>query len=370
MGSTGFTTFWHRVFEGEPRPELLAGCREESFRAVGTPEAARFVREFAAGLSAYGLATGDRVALVAAPEPESWLAELAVMAAGGVAVPIYRPMHEDGLRAVLAAARARYVLAGDPALLDQVLAVRFDLPDLELAFLAKAPLDGSTPAATLYDGLLARGRGQIGSDPSFSPRPVDGPALLTPRTESPDLAGFTGEELVTAAALLAAAVPLDPKADRLLVALPDGSEEQRSWLWAGMLQGVPSVCGSVGDGLREGLGRVRPTVLAADRAALEVLRHAVAAEAGSGSWPWRRLSSWALGRSARRLDADTRGESMGLAARWTDWAADLAILRRIRRPGGGRLRLAVCSGAPPFPETGRLLLAAGIPVRGGVGPAA
>jgi long-chain acyl-CoA synthetase len=80
--------FFDRVEERGEHPFLWAK-HEGRFRPLSWRETARQVSELAHGLLALGLKHGERVVLVAENRPKWLIADLAIMAAGGVTVPAY-----------------------------------------------------------------------------------------------------------------------------------------------------------------------------------------------------------------------------------------------------------------------------------------
>src|SRR5829696_4236730 len=82
------------------------------------------VRDLSLGLSALGLARGDRVALIAESRPEWILTDLAVAAAGAVTVPIYPTLSAAQARYILQDCGARIAVVSTPAQLEKVQAVR------------------------------------------------------------------------------------------------------------------------------------------------------------------------------------------------------------------------------------------------------
>src|SRR5262244_4175344 len=63
--------------------------REDRWQEVSWEACAERVRAMAGGLLSLGLTPGDRVALLAATRPEWMELDLAILAAGGITVPIY-----------------------------------------------------------------------------------------------------------------------------------------------------------------------------------------------------------------------------------------------------------------------------------------
>ena len=117
----------------------------------------------AAGLRAWGLAPGERVALALDNGPEFVLAYLGIGWAGGVAVPINTQYRAGELRHILTDAEAALAVCGGAAV-DEVAALRPDLPALR----GWTVVGADRPDARPWASLLA---------PPLSPTPPD-PASL------------------------------------------------------------------------------------------------------------------------------------------------------------------------------------------------
>ncbi|MFV0922447.1 AMP-dependent synthetase/ligase [Sphingomonas parapaucimobilis] len=82
------TMFFTRASEKGDAP-FLWRKQGGSWQSISWAQAARQVASLSAGLKATGLQRGDRVMLVSENRPEWCIADLAIMAAGGVTVPTY-----------------------------------------------------------------------------------------------------------------------------------------------------------------------------------------------------------------------------------------------------------------------------------------
>ncbi|HZV58043.1 MAG TPA: AMP-binding protein, partial [Sphingobium sp.] len=80
--------FFTRAAELGDKPFLWSRQGSE-WRALSWAQTARQVAALAAALRAQGVSPGDRVMLVSENRPEFCIADLAIMAAGGVTVPTY-----------------------------------------------------------------------------------------------------------------------------------------------------------------------------------------------------------------------------------------------------------------------------------------
>jgi long-chain acyl-CoA synthetase len=73
----------------------------DRWRDVSYAELAAIAREIAGGLVALGVQGGDRVAILANTRPEWTYADLGILAAGAVAVPVYQTNSPEECRYVL-----------------------------------------------------------------------------------------------------------------------------------------------------------------------------------------------------------------------------------------------------------------------------
>ncbi len=102
-------------------------------------DAARDVRRLAAGLAGLGVAAGDRVVLVAENRPEWILADLAIMAAGGISVPAYTNSTVDDYRHIVANVGARGLIASTQALVERTLAAARQVPGCRFLIAIEKP---------------------------------------------------------------------------------------------------------------------------------------------------------------------------------------------------------------------------------------
>jgi long-chain acyl-CoA synthetase len=86
---------------------------------------------WARGLLALGLQPGDRVGIISATRREWVIADMAILLAGGVTVPVYHSAVADETQYILQNSGARFVFVEDPAQLDKVIQARETLPDLQ-----------------------------------------------------------------------------------------------------------------------------------------------------------------------------------------------------------------------------------------------
>ncbi|WP_343525860.1 AMP-dependent synthetase/ligase [Sphingomonas sp.] len=109
------TMFFTRAAEKGDAPFLW---RKEAgeWHAISWAEAARQVASLSAGLRATGVQRGDRVMLVSENRPEWCIADLAIMAAGGVTVPTYTTNTERDHAHIIENSGARAIIVSSQKL--------------------------------------------------------------------------------------------------------------------------------------------------------------------------------------------------------------------------------------------------------------
>jgi long-chain acyl-CoA synthetase len=107
-------------------------------------EWARSSREIAGGLIQLGVAPGDRVAILAATRREWVLADVGIMLAGAVVVPIYASNLPDQCEYILRDAGCVIAVVEDEKQLDKLLAVKAAVPGLRKVIL----MTGAAPAGS------------------------------------------------------------------------------------------------------------------------------------------------------------------------------------------------------------------------------
>ncbi|HEU4421025.1 MAG TPA: AMP-dependent synthetase/ligase [Pilimelia sp.] len=115
-------------------------------------ELAGTVRALALGLIESGLAPGDRVCVLADTRPEWSEAGLAVLAAGGVLVPIYPSSSPEECAWVAGNSGARMIVCENPAQLAKIDSVRDRLPELAATVLIDPAESIDLPDDDPHDG--------------------------------------------------------------------------------------------------------------------------------------------------------------------------------------------------------------------------
>jgi long-chain acyl-CoA synthetase len=102
------------------------------FKNISYAEFGKRVHEVASGLTALGIVKGDRVALLSENRPEWAVTDLAILALGGIVVPIYPTLPPPQIAFIVRNSGAKVLIVSDAKQLKKAIEARKDLPDLEL----------------------------------------------------------------------------------------------------------------------------------------------------------------------------------------------------------------------------------------------
>lgn len=336
---------------GPERPTFFAA---DTVRGLTYGEWYAPVELLAACLRRHGLHTGERVLLLAETRLEWLQADLAIMAAGGMSVPVYPTLPAGQIEEILRGSGARIAFVANRVLLDELLSAP-SAERLALCILLPPahPSDDAGRAGGVttlaWDEAIAAG---TNAPPDAVSRieaivrglgPDDPATLIYTSGTSGCMKGvvLTHGNLLSSAVTSAGKLMVGPE-DAYLSFLPMAHVLERvvqlSMLWAGA-----RVSYSAGlDRLEADLRRTRPTVVVGvPRLYEKILRGAAetARAKGPRAYLLFRMAEHAAVRAGRRGPGRRPKPPAG-------WLWDLLVYRRVRRALGGRARLLISGGAP------------------------
>lgn len=353
-----------RVDPMRPSMEPAGGPRPLSYRDWYEP-----VELLAACLRTGGVHTGDRVLVFAETRIEWFQADLAVMALGGITVPVFPTLPSAQVQEILADSGAVAAFVANMPLLAELMRAPA-AAGLRLVVLISGQSAAIAPPIFSWDQALEAGRSA----------PPDSVSRLTAiaRGLGPDdpatliyTSGTSGKMkgvLLTHGNLLASAVSSARRIsvtvdDVYLSFLPMAHVLERvvhiSMLWAGA--GVHYGGGL--DRLEEDFRRVRPTVVVGVPRLFEKIMRGAVDRAGRLG-PRGRFVFKLAERAARRSGrGGPRQRPQGPVA----WLWDVIVYRKVRRAVGGRARILISGGAPLGPREQSFLNGCGLAVLEGYG---
>jgi long-chain acyl-CoA synthetase len=345
-----------------PRATLVGRSLASGIQWISSKDFFERVRDISLGLSALGLKRGDRAAIIAESRPEWLIADLAILTAGGVTVPVYPTLAAPQARYILQDAGARWVFVSNATQAEKVQQVRHELPGLEAVVLIEPGATARGSVVTL-DEVAARGHAAITGSWGVAKEYKDRARAIQPG----DLAtliytsGTTGEPkgVMLTHGNLASNMHASGEAlqvneeDVALSFLPLSHAFERLVAYVYLSAGTTLVFAESIETIARDIAAVRPTVLTAVPRVFEKLHTRITEKAASGSGVKRMLFNWAVNQGRRG------GLFRGIA--------DRLVLRKIRDGLGGRLKYLVSGSAPLSKEIAGFFQSCGFNIIEGYG---
>ena len=326
-------------------------------------EVAETVRELASGLVQAGLRPGDRVCVLAESRPEWSASGLAILAAGGIVVPIYPSNTPEEVAWVVGDSGASLVICENESQCAKVEAVRDELPVLRTVIVIDPVGDERTTLADLAD----QGRTVPLADELDDRRAAIGPndpsmiVYTSGTTGPPKGCVLTNTNWITLCRLCDG-VSTEALGGVTYLFLPLAHVFAQIMQFASMyVGGALAFYGGDLKRIVPELAEVRPTFLPSVPRIFEKIY----TMATAGIDPEKLEQAVRLGLEVRGLRSAGEPVPQEMAAAFDQ--ADTTTFARVRGIFGGRLVEALSGAAPISREVLRFFHAAGVPVLEGYG---
>ena len=323
------------------------------------------IRALATALRSWGVATGDRVAILSENRWEWPVTDLATLAIGAVDVPLYATLTAQQLGYALRDSGAKVIVVSTSDQF-QKLAGAGELPGLERVVVMD---DGVFAHAESFSGIMTSAPGMQERDAAFDEiaRSVQASALATIIYTS----GTTGEPkgVMLTHGNLASNVNVSTEGlgfndhDTCISFLPLSHVTARHVDYALMCHGAALAYCPRFDLLPKAMKEVRPTIFVGVPRVYEKIRHAAEMKAG-GSPVRARIFKWALRTGGKHTGEVLAGVEPGAFA-WR--LASKLVYAKIREGFGGRVQTFISGGAPLGIDTASWFANAGIRIFEGYG---
>ena len=327
-------------------------------------------------LLAEGLHAQDRVAVWSANRPEWQIADLAILHAGLVTVAIYQSDAPDQVKYLLTHSESKVLIVEHRKLLDQVIAMRRELPGLQRVILVEGDAPEGEGWVVSWEQAMRRGdefgRGRPGLLASRwqALEPDDTASLIytSGTTGIPKAAMLTHRNLTWTAIATLECFRGDAN-DRVVSYLPLAHVLERVVSHLRQLCTGCQVyfCPSI-DQVREVVYEVHPTYFTSVPRLWEKMFAGIRAEMDKVRGPRRVIRDWALLMGALRTSAYERGKrpSPWVAGQWS--LADRLVFSKIRaRLGFDKVQICISGSAAVSPDILRFFYGLGIEILEGYG---
>jgi long-chain acyl-CoA synthetase len=360
-----------------PKPLLIGHCGRSEIERLSSQAFFERVRDLSLGLGALGVVAGDRVAIVAESRPEWLIADLAILVAGGVTVPVYPTLSSAQAKYILQDSSAKAAIVSTRLQLDKIQEVRHQLPSLEAVIVMDGSAASDSPSVLAFDAVAERGHARLTAEWGAAREFRDRARAVRPDALATIIytSGTTGEpkgvmlshtNLVSNLKAGAEALEVSHE-DVALSFLPLSHAFERMVAYIYLFSGVTVVFAESFDTLGRDIALVRPTLLTGVPRVYEKLHARIVEKGGAEPGFKSTVFRWAVGAGTARGQARLRGKSLGLLGALQASVADRFVFAKIRDGLGGRIRYFVSGSAPLASYLAEFFEGIGLPIIEGYG---
>ena len=359
-----------------PKPLLLGRCRGGGVEGLSHKEVFDRIRELSLGLASFGIGARDRVAIISESRPEWVMCDLAILARGGVTVPIYPTLSAAQARYILEDCGARLAIVSTRLQAEKIQEVRHVLPSLEAVIVMDEAAAVSASVMTL-DALQRRGHehmnAQWGAGKDFrevarAVQPQDLATIIYTSGTTGEPKGVMLSHANLLSNLIAAAEVLPVGVDDVALSfLPLSHAFERMGSYLYLYTGVTIVFAESFDTIGRDVAAVKPTVLTGVPRVYEKMQARIMEKGAASGGAKAALFHWAVKTGLKKARALLRGGRPGPLTLLQASIADRLVFSKIRDGVGGRLRFVVSGSAPLPVNVLEFFVGIGIPVIEGYG---
>jgi long-chain acyl-CoA synthetase len=353
------------------KPNRMLVKKDGIWARISTEEIEATVRHLSLGFQALGVKPGDRIAILSENRPEWVLADFAALCAGGVTVPIYISLLPDQVRYIITDAGAKIVVCSDLEMWRKVEAVRNALPELERVIL----IEGDPPAGThALSDVEEMGRRLEADDPGGFEKTADAvrPEDLASIIYTSGTTGLPKGVMLSHANFVSNVLSLAEfidfcEADTGLSFLPLSHVLERTATFFLFHVGAAIAYAESLEAVASNMVEVRPTIIVSVPRLFEKIYTRVMDQVMAGSRLKRAIFGWALATGKKYAARAIAGEGIPAHLALKRALANKLVFSKITARTGGRIRYAICGGAPLSGDIAEFFYALGLKIMPGYG---
>lgn len=367
------SAFFLRAAEFGDRP-FLGWKTDSGWRTMSWNDAARTASRLSRGLRALGVAPGDAVVLCAENRPEWALAEIAILAAGAVAVPAYTTNTPPDHLHVLNNVKAKAAIVSTKKLAANVLQAAIKCNSCAFVVAVEQPVISQELAGMpvhLWDDVLKKGDALPDDVREAAEKPARDAVAVVIHTSGTGGAPrgvqlHHGSILANCAGAWGVMGPwIDYGREKFLSFLPlSHAYEHAAGQWLPIVIGAQIYYAEGLDALVGNMADVKPTIMTAVPRLYEVMHGRVAKAMNQMTGLRKTLFEKALAIGRKRYENPA---SLTFMDKLIDPLLDRVVRSKVRGRFGGHLKFFVAGGAPLNYEVGLFFHALGATMLQGYG---
>lgn len=327
-------------------------------------QVAQKVLDLAGGLRKLGVKAGDRVSIFSHTRYEWTLADLAILACGGITVPVYESSTADAAAYIISNAEVKIVLVDAVAQLQKIQQFHSTLPNLKQIIIFD-PQKGMKKEEGVYslDQLFMLGSG-LGeavlkeSMAKLTPESMASYVYTSGTTGPPKGAMLSHGNFLSELLAIGQVVDLNPKQEALLF-LPLAHIFARVLQFVQIQHGFVQCYAESIDKLLDNISETHPHFIPTVPRIFEKVHTRVLQGVESGSNTKKKIFNWALGIGLKRSRCLLHKKSVPVFLQLQWLVAHKLVFSKLQKKMGGRIDFFISAGAPLSQDIADFFHAAG-----------
>ena len=363
-------SLFHQAVKTHNKADAFQHKRDGKYTNISHEQTFDSVDKASRGLSALNLAKGDRVALLSENRHEWAIADLAILSAGLISVPVYPSLPPKQIEYILKDSEPRAIFVSTTEQLEKIESIHANLPSLShvITFDSAATAE----SAISLERLIEIGTNSL-DDQSFGDRiatigKYDWASIIYTSGTTGDPKGtiLNHRNFVSNVLGVLEVFELGPE-DRCLSFLPLSHVFERTCGYYAMMHAGATIAYAESfDTIAQNLTEVAPTTMISVPRLYEKMYARILDRVTAGSPFKKAMFMWGI-QVGKRYVRQTLENRLKGSTKLQYRLADRLVFRKLKAITGGNLRFFASGGAPLAREIAEFFYAAGLPILEGYG---
>ena len=345
---------------------------DKEYQDISYATLAERIKDFCLGLTQLGLQKGDRVALLSENRPEWAITDLAILAGGGVTVPMFSTLTSAQVEYIVRDSGAKILCVSSERQLQKIKDWDENVPtSLQHIIIFDELQDDSV---CTFDQVCELGQGvengdQVYQQTSEAVTPDDLASIIytSGTTGDPKGAMLTHSNFMSNVQAATGVVSLGPD-DVFLSFLPLSHVfERMGGHYLPLSSGATIAYAESPFTIRQNMQEVRPTIMMSVPRVYEAMHERILNSVKEGSPTKQKIFHWSVGVGSKVSQAIQQKKKPSLGLSMKASIANKLVFEKLKAVTGGRLRFFVSGGAPLSKAIAEFFHAAGILILEGYG---
>ncbi len=354
-----------------PKENFILYKEKGKYKGISTQEFKNMVEEFSLGLRGLGLGKNDKIILLSENRPEWIISDLAILAFGGITVPIYPTLTAGQIKYIINDSDAKVVIFSNEIQGEKIKSIKHELPKVEkLISFVSPPFEGVLSFSRVREMGKKRKEkeSELFEKTALAIKPNDLATIIytSGTTGMPKGVMLTHMNILSNILSVSEIIEFSDK-DVVLSFLPLSHILERMVTHTYIYKGCTIAYAESVETVAQNLLEVKPNIMVSVPRVFEKIYAKVMDNVLSSSPLKRKIFFWAVKVGKKVGEKKLAKESIGFFLKFKNKIAHKLVFSKIIERTGGRVRFFVSGGAPLSKEIAEFFYAMGLVILEGYG---